>query len=109
MELKYKLKKEARQFFKKDWHTDILTSDRWKKRSIPTELLDEVEKVYLSFGISTSDISKTLCGHKGNERESHFEFTVHVADHDWKEYEAVDRGALMDKIQSVLDTYFKRK
>lgn len=104
---KYRLKKEARQFFKKKHHTDIKTEEEWFKNRIPIEVLEEVEKVYLKYGVKTSEAAASLCGLDHGEKLAHFEFTVIVEDITFKEYESVDTSEMMDKIQKVLNQYFK--
>ena len=104
---RYRLKKEARQFFKDKYHTGVNSFEYWKQNNIPIEVLEEVEKVYLKYGVKTSEAAASLCGLDHGEKLAHFEFTVIVEDITHKEYESVDTSEMMDNIQKVLNRYFK--
>ncbi len=104
---RYRLKKEARQFFKDKYHTDIEAFEYWEEKKIPIEVLEEVEKVYLKYGISNGDRVVSLCGLDHAKKLSHFEFTVMVEDITYNEYKSVNTSKMMDKIQIVLNQFFK--
>ena len=105
--MKYKLKKEARQFFDEKHHTNIYPIEVWKKEGIHINLLDEVDRVYIDYGIKFSESGTGLKGHSGEKKEAHYEFTIRVLDMDYKEYENVKVAPLMDELQKVCDRYFK--
>ena len=117
MEIKYRLKKEARQFFNKKLHKEIKTLANWNKEAVTTPLLEEVEMVYINYGTfpeklyETRGFSASLCVHKGNEKESHFEFHFIVNDIDWKRYDLLNNDSFitkwMDEIQKVSNNLIK--
>jgi len=118
METKYRLKKEARQFFDKKLSKEIKTLESWRKEAVTSPLLEEVELVYINYGTypkrisETSGFSASLCGHKGTEKESHFEFHVIVNDVDWKDYDKINNDSFiakwMDEIQKVTNQLIKK-
>ena len=107
---KYKLKKEARQFFDEKYHTKIYPLSIWEKELISINLLDEVENVYVDYGVKTSPNSSNLSGWSSNDGnpKAHFEFTVNVLDIENRSYESVKVAEVIDEIQKVLNKYFKR-
>ena len=58
MTKKFKLKKEARVFFKNDLHTCILSLEDWKKQNIHINLLEPVENIHVVYGIKNSETTK---------------------------------------------------
>lgn len=112
MELKYKLKVNARQFFNKERSKDINTAEWWKKHySIPIELLDEVDMVYVDYGhlriLSSGTEVQDLHGWSSEGGKAHFEFTLKVLDLEYDKYKGVQIPKLMDEIQKVCNKYFK--
>ena len=108
--MKYKLKKEARQFFDENLHNEIKTKEFWEKQLISIALLDEVDRVYIDYGRRTSQNSANLCGWSSNNGivpEAHFDFTVKVSDIDYKDYVKVKPSDLMDEMQKVLNRFFR--
>ena len=106
---KYKLKKEARQFFDEKFHEKIYPLDVWKKEVISIKLLDEVDNVYIDFGIKSSESGTSLqgwCSDNGNPK-AHFHFTVNVTDISNSNYESVNIPHVMDEMQKMLNKYFK--
>lgn len=110
MKRKYKLKKEARQFFDKKYHTVIHTGKYWEELNIHENLLDEVEKVYVDYGIRASPIASVISGWSSNEGEptAEFHFTLKVNDISSKKYEQVSIPELMDEMQKVVNKFFNR-
>jgi len=115
MEIKYRLKKDARQFFeKKQISTDIYTLSKWKDvHGIPEELLEEVPRVHVSYGHerigSTGVRSSHLGGWRSDEQMAYFQFTVWVNDVSNTDYSSIKQDEMMDEIQKVLDRYFKHR
>jgi hypothetical protein len=102
----YKLKKEARQFFK-SWENEIKSLEWWNKQIVPIQLLEEVSNVYISYGKNIGEDTKSLRGWQTNGEKAQFDFTVSVIDISYKEYEKVSIPYVMDEIQKVLDKIFK--
>ena len=104
---KYRLKKEAREFFEKHYHTDIKSIESWKSCCIPRQLLEKVENVYIDYGIWENP--NTLSIKSWDRRNGgKFEFTVYVNDMTNEEYKNVNMSEVMDEIQKVLNNYFKK-
>lgn len=106
---RYKLKKEARQFFEENLHKEIKPLQFWLDERISERLLDEVDKVYINYGIKTSESAAQLCGWSSNNGEpnAHFHFTVIVDDMSLNDYKNIEIAEVMDEIQKVLNKYFK--
>lgn len=104
---KYKLKADARKFFKKDFSTQVKDLIWWNKNLISEELLDECSMVTVEYGHKRNESYTTLSGWDGNTKEAKFEFTVKVLDMENKDYTGVKVCCVMDEIQKVLDKYFK--
>ena len=107
---KYKLKEDARSFFHDDWGREVHTLEYWRNnKTVHLNLLEKVDKVYLTFGKKVSENTTTLQGW-GNAFGgdiARFDFTVNVCDMSLKEHEETSIPELMDKIQSVLNMHFK--
>lgn len=108
--IKYKLKKEARQFFKNDLHEKIYTLETWNKQGMPINILDEVDRVHIEYGIKTSEHGTDLKGWSSNDGnpKGHFHFTVNVSDIDNDKYEDISVPKLMDEMQKVINSFFKQ-
>ncbi len=107
---KYRLKKDARQFFDEKFHDKISSLEFWEKEIISINLLDEVENVYVEYGIKSSENGTSLKGWGdgyGNPK-AQFHFTVNVKDISCKKYDTVKIPELMDEMQKVLNRFFKR-
>lgn len=119
METKYRLKKEARQFFKEKLHKEIHVLKTWKEYDVTEPLLEEVELVHIEYGTfprrvgESSSKSASLCGHSGNEKEAHFEFHFIINDIDWKDYDRLNKDSFiaewMDELQKVTNKLIKTK
>lgn len=106
---KFKLKKDARHFFKKDLSEKIEKLDWWKKIGIPIELLDEVDVVYIEFGNEERPGFVSCRGWSGKNNEANFKFTIKVVDIEHKDYEKIDTVELMDEIQRVINEFIKER
>lgn len=108
---RYKLKKAARQFFDKKLHEEIKPLEFWNKKTISANLLDEVDKVYIDFGIKRSESTTDLKGWNNNNEDpnAHFHFTVYVNDMQYVDYKNIEIAEVMDEIQKVLNVYFKNQ
>jgi len=102
--MKYKLKPEARKFFKSN-QTDILPLKAWEKLKVHINLLDELPVVYITKGIkegSTTHIS-AYSGIDGSK----FHFTLNIDEIDGKQHKKINIPKLMDLIQETTDKFFK--
>jgi hypothetical protein len=108
--IKYKLKKEARQFFHKDYEVTIKPTEFWQKENIHENLLDKVDNVHIDYGIASSDYSKNLSGWNSNDGEpnARYHFTVNIDGIASRNYNQVSVPDMMDEIQKVLNRYFER-
>lgn len=107
---KFRLKREVRQFFHKDEHTNVYDLPTWKSKGIPEEILDVVERIYVDYGhqheLSSGTKAADLSGWSKDGNKAHFQFTIEVQDIDHSIYEAVSVPKLMGKIQKVINNYF---
>ena len=105
--MKYKLKTDARKFFEKKLGEKIECIEYWNKLIISKSLLDEVENVYIQYGIQNSKTSTSLCGWNGNKKQADFRFTIMVNEIGYEDYNDCDISSLMDKMQKTVNEFFK--
>ena len=109
----YKLKIDARKFFSDDYAKTIESSDYWKKKLIPIELLDEVPRVYIDYGhestLSSGNKATHSCGWRAAGKKAEFHFTVKVSDMEYVDYDNINIGELMDKIQETMNEFIDLK
>ncbi len=109
MEQKYRLKKEARQFFKKELHTETDTLDWWEKNNIHINLLEQCEKAFIEYGHKKEEKDITfLSAHDTGTRIGHFKFTVNVLDLTLEEYANINIAELMERLQETSNNFFKQ-
>lgn len=112
METKFKLKKEARQFFDVKYHKEIQTLKWWDSIKVHKNLLDEVELCHIDYGhtekLSKDSSSTSLCGWTQDGKKAEFRFTLKVIDIEHSDYDKVKIAELMDEMQKVCNKYFKR-
>ena len=106
---KFRLKKEARQFFKEKFHYEVKPLDYWESHIISPNLLDEVDRVYVEFGTKYTESETKLKGWSSNNGDpnAYFNFTVYVNNMGAKDYRNVNIPDVMDEIQKVLNRFFK--
>jgi hypothetical protein len=114
MEAKYKLKKEARQFFDSKYHTAIYPLSIWQKEGIPIQLLEEVQRVHIQSGHKKecsdgTEYTNISSWNKDRNHSSEFMFTVHVKDVKCSEHDKISVAEMMDEMQRVLNRYFKQQ
>jgi hypothetical protein len=115
---KFRLKKEARQFFDEKYHKIIWPENTWKEQKFMLELLEPVERVYIECGhenrtedqkirsVSNSGWSRT----GEHDGESRFHFTIKIQDVDYLDHERkINPTELMDMVQATVNDYIKRK
>lgn len=110
----FKLKREARPFFDKKFMNTIMTLESWSKNGIHENALQEVEKIYLSYGHQEIDCVTHLRGWSGfaPKDQAKFFFTINVADINNSEYESVkdeNISELMDRMQLVIKDFIAEK
>lgn len=106
---KYRLKKEAVQFFNKNIATTVCDIETWKKYQVDKLALEEVEEMYLTFGHDKGG-HDSLSGW-GNGDGSHFHFTVNFPSVQYFESDKFMNGKisrrLMDKIQCEINGFYE--
>lgn len=107
MTQKYKLKPDARKYFDDHLQREVQAKEWWEKKVIPIQLLEEVPNIYIEYGRKISECSTTLKGWQSDGERAKFEFTLVVNDISYPDYNKVSIPYLMDKIQSVVNDYFK--
>lgn len=111
MELKYKLKVEARQFFDEKDSKVVEKLEYWKDNLIPIQLLEEVDLVYIEYGQEddSGEIkTRTLQGWNQDPLRAHFDFTLKFRDLEYDDYKKINIPELMDKIQVVVNIFFNK-
>jgi len=106
--MKYRLKKEARQFFAESERNNIQDMEYWKRETIHENLLEEVDCVYVEAGIKVGG-RKDISGWKSGDGspESRFDFTVNILDSSNEEYKKINTLELLDTIQSAVNSFVK--
>lgn len=104
----YRIKKEAVPFILEKFSTKIQSLESWNRLGIDIKALEEVEPMYVSYGIKRSESNTTLCG--WDEKGSHFEFTIHFPSVTFYEHDKFSKGRitrdLMNKIQSQINNFY---
>jgi hypothetical protein len=108
---KYRLKKEAVQFFDKKFATAIHDFDVWKNQGVDIVALEEIEDVYISYGHQSNSKEvnyKSLSAWDKNG--AHFHFTLNFPSITFMEHDKFSNGKiirkLMDEIQAKMNSYF---
>lgn len=110
MTQKFKLKKQARQFFDEKYHKAIKELKYWQEEKIRSELLDEVDAVYVDYGHEHTLSSGTRCSDLSgwDSEKAQFKFTVNILDIKNTDYEKIKVAEMMDEIQKTLNKYVKQ-
>lgn len=116
---KYRLKKEAVQFFRKDLATAVYDWVTWTKTyNVDEKAIEEVEPCFVSFGFET-ETGTSLKGwgnpespiNKRSEKGAHFHFTLHFPSMKYEEYDRFEKGKLtrnlMSRIQDVVNSFYE--
>jgi hypothetical protein len=105
---KYRLKKEARQFFDDKFHRYAEPMKFWTNHKIHRNLLEEVELVHIEYGhLEKADKNSQiidLCSWENNEAV--FRFILRVNEINNYKFDAVKIAELMDEMQKVVNGYF---
>jgi hypothetical protein len=114
---KYRLKKEAVPFFRRELTYAVLSWDTWTKTyNVDHSALEEVEDCFVSYGFETKT-GTSLCGwgnpdsnNEKTKKGAHFHFTIHFPSMKNQEYDLFSKGKLsrdlMDRIQNVLNQFY---
>lgn len=107
---KYKLKKEAIQFFKEDLATKVYPKDIWDNLSVDLNALTEVKEPFISYGKKTGKESSSLCGWSP-ESGARYEFTINFPSLTFHEHDVFSKGRitreLMNSIQDAVSEYYE--
>ena len=104
--MNYRLKKEARQFFD-NFKTEVATLEIWGKRNIHKNLLEEVEKVYVTYGKKVTSNTTSLKSYDHNPKEAIIHFDLHIEECESEYYENFDEAALIDAITETIKNHVK--
>jgi hypothetical protein len=110
MEKMYRLKPEARPFFKEKFATAVMPLESWTLTyQADMNAIEEVKAPHITYGHRTKS-GGTLAGWSA-EDGSHFHFTINFPSTKYQEHDKFSNGkvlaALMDKIQSAIDWHFQ--
>lgn len=111
---RYRLKKEAVQFFAHDVATAVLTLDEWRTNHVDEKALEEVKPLYVTYGFKEKN-SSSLSGWSNPDGNavagSHFHFTLNFPSVTFYEHDKFAKGKivreLMDKMQSQLNYFYE--
>ncbi len=101
----YKLKPEARQFFKMRAN-DVLPLEKWAELGVHSNLLCEMPAVYITEGIKEGSTTSLREWNGSDGAKLHF--TLNVAEIDYDQYQDLDCAKLWDEIQRATDKYIKK-
>lgn len=106
---KYRLKQQARQFFKENLARQVESLSFWQNHNIHENLLEEVEAVYVKYGKKSGENSADLSGWSRNDGdpEVHFGFTIYANPMSQTNYQNFPVSDLMSKIQEVANEFFR--
>jgi hypothetical protein len=103
----YKLKKEARNFFDENLAKEVKPLKFWKNENIHINLLEEVDNVYVEYGIKRSETVTDLRGWESGDGnpKAHLNFTVYIRNLAEGSYNSIDITEMMDEIQKTLNRF----
>lgn len=110
---KYRLKREAIQFFDDKYKRAVQDAYLWHEAGVSENAIEEVEEVYLSYGIKRDNYSN-LGGWSNLENKdsgSHFCFTINFPCQDYREYKEFSETVipvLMRDIQAVINKNYEQ-
>ncbi|MDR1884274.1 MAG: DUF1566 domain-containing protein [Prevotella sp.] len=103
---RYRLKKEAVQFFKKELATVVDTMNFWKSKNVDEAALEKAE-AYIIYG--NGETRNNLCGFD-SKNGVHFNFQVKYPVMNYREYTKFRSGEsvreLMNRLQDVVDRFY---
>jgi len=108
--IRYKLKKEAVQFFKEDHATSVKDFETWNKLNVDQKALEEIKEAHITFGHRDKDRNGSSLAGWCQENGSHFHFTINFPSIKMREHDQFSNGRLirelMENIQSQLDCFY---
>lgn len=114
---KYRLKKEAVPFFKKELACEVKDWETWTNTyNVDPSAIEEVEDCFVSYGFKTKT-GTSLCGWGNPESNtdknkigSHFRFTIHFPSMKYYEHDKFTNGKmsreLMNRIQGAVNQFY---
>jgi sulfite reductase beta subunit-like hemoprotein len=112
---KYRLKKEAVQFFAEKHATSIYMLHTWEELGVDINALDEIEEAWIDYGgpeskISTGASSRSIAGWN-KDNGGHFHFTIHFPNTEMRDHDNFSKGrvirSLMDEIQYTVNSFYE--
>lgn len=109
----YRLKLEAVPFFKDSMAAAIHTLDIWKEHNVDPKALEEVQPLYITYGIEKKREGYTMTEkcEWSHDDGSRFHFTLNFPSVKYNEYNKFSKGRmvreLMDNIQRQLDSFYQ--
>lgn len=107
----YRLKPELRSYFKNNFQTDVEPLKWWKERGVPEEILDIVEKTYITYGHKNGELTK-LNSWSSNKTgidigTAKYNFTINIEDISNSEKDKFPLTKLMDELQKTTNNFIK--
>ena len=104
--MNYRLKKEARQFFD-NMKTDVKPLQTWESLGVHKNLLEEVERVYVTYGKKVSEFSRDLKSYDYTPKKAVIHFDLHIDCCEEEDYRNFDEVALIDAITKTIKSHVK--
>lgn len=109
----YRLKNDAVQFFDDKHSKKVKPISYWFEIGVSIYALDEVEPIFITYGIRTSDISTSVSEWDSNGSTAKFHFTINAYDISLKEYnflkEEKNIRDMMNNIQNEISNFIDEK
>ena len=111
---KFRLKKEARPFFKEKFSTSIHDWETWEKLNVDNAALEKVEECFVTYGHErdSGNVKSSSLAGWSNEKGSRFHFTLHFPSIQFREHDEFCKGRvvaeMMDKIQRELNRLYEQ-
>lgn len=107
---KYRLKKEAVQFFKEKHATAIYSFDDWEKLGVDTKALEKIEDAYITYGHRDKDNKGASLSGWSQDDGQHFHLTLNFPSVKYKEHDEFSNGRvlrkLLDRIQNQINNFY---
>lgn len=111
---KFRLKKEARPFFKEKFSSSIYDWETWERLNVDNAALEKVEDCFVTYGHEreSDNLKSSSLGGWSNEKGSRFHFTLHFPSIQYREHDEFSKGRvvaeMMDKIQRELNRFYEQ-
>lgn len=107
---KFRLKREAVEFFQSKYTTAVHELSTWSDLGVDEKALEKVEPAHITYGHKNLNNSSANLAGWGGEDGSHFHFTIHFPSMKFMEYDHFKKGKmtrkLMNEIQDKINYFY---